>query len=239
MIPRETVGLILDTARIEEVVSDYVTLKRRGANFVACCPFHNEKTPSFYVSPSKGIFKCFGCGKSGSAVGFVMEEEHCSYADALRYLARKYNIEIHEKEETAEDIARRQHSESLLLVSEFAQKFRVRPEVLRVAAFHPRGCGLWRRVLQVEGHRARDHCEVRPRLGAGGEVVPRRCRPCRRLQGRISPGCRRGRAEGGRQPRRQVPRKGDVPYPLGKRQGYSVQRAYPALRQPGQICQLP
>ncbi len=123
MIPRETVGLILDTARIEEVVSDYVTLKRRGANFVACCPFHNEKTPSFYVSPSKGIFKCFGCGKSGSAVGFVMEEEHCSYADALRYLARKYNIEIHEKEETAEDIARRQRSESLLLVSEFAQKF--------------------------------------------------------------------------------------------------------------------
>ena len=123
MIPRETVGLILDTARIEEVVSDYVTLKRRGANFVACCPFHNEKTPSFYVSPSKGIFKCFGCGKSGSAVGFVMEEEHCSYADALRYLARKYNIEIHEKEETAEDIARRQHGESLLLVSEFAQKF--------------------------------------------------------------------------------------------------------------------
>ena len=123
MIPRETVSLILDTARIEEVVSDYVTLKRRGANFVACCPFHNEKTPSFYVSPSKGIFKCFGCGKSGSAVGFVMEDEHCSYADALRYLARKYNIEIHEKEETAEDIARRQHGESLLLVSEFAQKF--------------------------------------------------------------------------------------------------------------------
>lgn len=123
MIPRETVSLILDTARIEEVVSDYVTLKRRGANFVACCPFHNEKTPSFYVSPSKGIFKCFGCGKSGSAVGFVMEEEHCSYADALRYLARKYNIEIHEKEEAAEDIARRQRSESLLLVSEFAQKF--------------------------------------------------------------------------------------------------------------------
>lgn len=123
MIPRETVDLILDTAKIEEVVGDYVTLKRRGANFVACCPFHNEKTPSFYVSPSKGIFKCFGCGKSGSAVGFVMEEEHCSYVDALRYLARKYNIEINEKEESAEDLARRQHSESLLLVSEFAEKF--------------------------------------------------------------------------------------------------------------------
>ena len=71
MIPQDTVNLILDTARIEDVVGDFVTLKRRGANYVACCPFHNEKTPSFYVSPSKGIFKCFGCGKSGSAVGFV------------------------------------------------------------------------------------------------------------------------------------------------------------------------
>ena len=86
MIPQETVNLILDTAQIVDVVSDYVTLKRRGANFVACCPFHNEKTPSFYVSPSKGIYKCFGCGKAGTAVGFVMEQEHCSYVEALRYL---------------------------------------------------------------------------------------------------------------------------------------------------------
>ena len=117
MIPQDTVGIILDTARIVDVVSDFVTLKRRGANYVACCPFHNEKTPSFYVSPSKGIYKCFGCGKSGTAVGFVMEHEHCSYVDALRYLARKYNIEIIEKEETAEDIAQRQRRESLMLVS--------------------------------------------------------------------------------------------------------------------------
>ena len=123
MIPRETVQQILDTARIEEVVSDFVALKRRGASFVACCPFHNEKTPSFYVTPSKGIFKCFGCGKSGTAVGFVMEHEHASYVEALRYLARKYHIEIQEEEESAEEIARRQHTESLLLVSEFAQKF--------------------------------------------------------------------------------------------------------------------
>ena len=123
MIPQETVGLILDTARIEDVVGDFVTLKRRGANYVACCPFHNEKTPSFYVSPSKGIFKCFGCGKSGSAVGFVMEHEHSSYVEALRYLARKYHIDIVEEEETAEEIQRRQRRESLLLVSEFAQKF--------------------------------------------------------------------------------------------------------------------
>ena len=123
MIPQETVDLILDSARIEDVVSDFVTLKRRGANFVACCPFHNEKTPSFYVSPSKGIYKCFGCGKAGSAVGFVMEHEHFSYSEALRYLASKYHIEIVEKEESAEELALKQHRESLLLVSEFAQKF--------------------------------------------------------------------------------------------------------------------
>lgn len=123
MIPQETVQQIIDTARIEEVVSDFVTLKRRGANYVACCPFHNEKTPSFYVSPAKGIYKCFGCGKAGSAVGFVMEHEHCSYVEALRYIARKYRIEVVEEEESAEEIMRRQRSESLLLVSEFAQKF--------------------------------------------------------------------------------------------------------------------
>ena len=123
MIPQETVGLILDTARIEDVVGDFVTLKRRGANYVACCPFHNEKTPSFYVSPSKGIYKCFGCGKAGSAVGFIMEHEHCSYVEALHYLAAKYHIEIVEEEESAEEIAHRQRRESLLLVSEFAQKF--------------------------------------------------------------------------------------------------------------------
>lgn len=123
MIPQETVDLILDTAQIADVVSDFVTLKRRGASFVACCPFHNEKTPSFYVTPSKGIYKCFGCGKAGTAVGFVMEHEHCTYVEALQYLARKYHIEIVEKEESAEDIAMRQRRESLLLVSEFAQKF--------------------------------------------------------------------------------------------------------------------
>ncbi len=123
MIPKETVDRILDTAQIADVVGDFVSLKRRGANFVACCPFHNEKTPSFYVSPAKGIYKCFGCGKSGTAVGFVMEHESLSYVEALRYLARKYNIEIVAKEESAEEIAHRQRSESLHLVSEFAAGF--------------------------------------------------------------------------------------------------------------------
>ena len=123
MIPKETVDQILDTARIEEVIGDFVTLKRRGSSFVACCPFHNEKTPSFHVTPSKGIYKCFGCGKAGSAVGFVMEHEHMTYPEALRYLARKYNIEVKEEEETAEQIAARQRSESLMAVSEFARQY--------------------------------------------------------------------------------------------------------------------
>ena len=123
MIPQETVNKILDAAQIVDVVGDFVTLKKRGANHIACCPFHNEKTPSFSVSASKGIYKCFGCGKSGTAVGFVMEHENMSYTEALKYLARKYHIEVVEKEETAEEIARRQRHESLLLASEFAGKF--------------------------------------------------------------------------------------------------------------------
>ena len=123
MIPQDIVNRILDTAQIVDVVGDFVTLKKRGSNYLACCPFHNEKTPSFSVSASKGIYKCFGCGKSGTAVGFVMEHEHMSYTEALKYLAKKYNIEVIEKEETAEDIAKRQRHESLLLVSEFGGRF--------------------------------------------------------------------------------------------------------------------
>ncbi len=123
MIPQETVNRILDSAQIVDVVGDFVTLKKRGANHMACCPFHNEKTPSFVVSPSKGIYKCFGCGKSGTAVGFIMEHESLSYTEALKYLARKYHIEVVEKEESAEEIAQRQRNESLLLVSEYAGKF--------------------------------------------------------------------------------------------------------------------
>ncbi|MBP5218256.1 MAG: DNA primase [Bacteroidales bacterium] len=123
MITQETVQRILDTARIEEVVGDFVKLTKRGSDWWGCCPFHNEKTPSFHVVPAKGIYYCFGCHKVGSAVGFVMDHEHMSYPDALRYLARKYDIEIEEEEETAEQIAGRQRNESLLLVSEYAGSF--------------------------------------------------------------------------------------------------------------------
>lgn len=123
MIPQETVQKILDTARVEEVIGDFVTLRKRGADLWACCPFHGEKTPSFHVIPAKGQYYCFGCHKGGSAVGFIMDYEHLSYVEALRYLAKKYNIEIVEKEETAEDIANRQRNESLMLVSEYAGNF--------------------------------------------------------------------------------------------------------------------
>ena len=123
MIDRATVEKILDATEIVDVISDFVTLKRRGANYIACCPFHNEKTPSFSVSPSKGIFKCFGCGKAGSAVTFVMEHEQMTYPEALKYLARKYGIEVHEQEESAEDTADRLKRESMIAVSEFASRF--------------------------------------------------------------------------------------------------------------------
>lgn len=123
MIPADTKEKILDAARIEEVVGEFVSLKRRGASFVACCPFHNEKTPSFFVTPSKGIYKCFGCGKAGNAITFLKEHEGMSSSEAFRWLGKRYGIEVSEKEETAEEIAARQRSESLYLVSEWAWKF--------------------------------------------------------------------------------------------------------------------
>lgn len=123
MIDRSTIERIQDTAQIVDVVSDFVSLKRRGTNYVACCPFHHEKTPSFSVSPSKGIFKCFGCGKAGNAVAFVMEHEQMSYVEALKYLGKKYGIEVIDREESAEDAQQRLYHESLLIVNEFAKEF--------------------------------------------------------------------------------------------------------------------
>ena len=122
MIPHHTIEQILDAAHIEDVVQEFVSLKKRGVNYIGLCPFHNEKTPSFTVSPSKGIFKCFGCGKGGNAVNFIMEHESLSYPEALRYLARKYHIEIEEKELTAEDIERKNERESMLVLSSYAAR---------------------------------------------------------------------------------------------------------------------
>ena len=123
MIPRETIERIFDAAKIEDVVGSYVTLKKRGANLLGLCPFHHEKTGSFTVSPSKGIFKCFGCGKAGNAVGFVMETEQCSYVEAIRQLAQRYHIQIEEREMTQEEKQRQDDRESMFVVNEFANKW--------------------------------------------------------------------------------------------------------------------
>ena len=123
MIPRETIERIYAAAKIEEVVSDYVTLKKRGANLIGLCPFHNEKTGSFTVSPSKGIYKCFGCGASGHAVGFIMEIEQCTYVEALKQLGKKYHIEVEERELTAEEQQRQDNRESMFIVNDFANKW--------------------------------------------------------------------------------------------------------------------
>ena len=119
-IDQETVNRILDTADIVEVVSDFVKLKRRGANYIGLCPFHNERTPSFSVSKAKGLCKCFSCGKGGSAVGFIMELEQMTYVEALRYLAAKYNIEIKEKELTDAERQAATERESMLAINQFA-----------------------------------------------------------------------------------------------------------------------
>jgi DNA primase len=123
MIDQGTVQQILDATEIVDVVSEFVVLKKRGTSLIGLCPFHNEKTPSFNVSRNKGMFKCFGCGKGGSAVNFIMEHEHYSYTEALKWLARKYHIEVKEKEESPEEILERNEQESQLIVSEYAQKY--------------------------------------------------------------------------------------------------------------------
>ncbi len=123
MIPQDTIMSIIDTVRIEEVVGDFVSLKKRGANLIGVCPFHKEKTPSFIVSPAKGIFKCFGCGKAGDSVRFVMEHEHYSYPEALRYLAKKYGIIIEEKEQSPEEIVAQNERERMFNINTFAQQY--------------------------------------------------------------------------------------------------------------------
>ena len=122
-IPEETVERIRQSTDILEVINDFVSLKKRGSNYIACCPFHNEKTPSFNVNPSRQIYKCFGCGKAGDAVRFVMDIENIGYGEALRYLAKKYGIEIEEQEQTPEDLLRQNERESLLIVLNFAKTF--------------------------------------------------------------------------------------------------------------------
>ena len=122
-IPEATIDRIRQAADIVEVVGDFVSLKKRGSNYIACCPFHNEKTPSFNVNPIRQIYKCFGCGKAGDPIRFVMDMENMGYTEALRYLARKYGIEIEEQEPTPEELLRQNERESLFIVLNFAKTF--------------------------------------------------------------------------------------------------------------------
>ena len=123
MIPRETINQIIETARIEDVVGEFVTLRKRGSNLIGVCPFHKEKTPSFNVNPARNIFKCFGCGKAGDSVRFIMEHEHYSFQDALRYLAKKYGIKIEEREQTPEELAAQNERERMFNINSFAQNY--------------------------------------------------------------------------------------------------------------------
>ncbi|MDR3329303.1 MAG: DNA primase, partial [Prevotellaceae bacterium] len=123
MIDQATIDRIFEVARIEDVVGDYITLKKHGASYTACCPFHHEKTPSFSVSPARGLFKCFGCGKGGNAVIFVMEHEHLSYAEALKVVGKKYGIEIKEHELTPEEQQRSTDREGMMITLAYAQGY--------------------------------------------------------------------------------------------------------------------
>ena len=123
MIDQTTIDRILDAAQIVDVVSEFVTLRKRGVNYVGLCPFHNEKTPSFSVSPAKGLCKCFSCGKGGNSVHFIMEHEQMSYYEALKYLAKKYNIEIKERELTNEEKQAQTTRESMFIVNNFARDY--------------------------------------------------------------------------------------------------------------------
>ncbi len=123
MIDRETVDRIYAAANIVDIIGDYVTLKRKGVNYQACCPFHNEKTPSFVVSPSKGVYKCFGCGKGGNAVTFLMEHENITYPEALKMVAKRYGIEVREKELSEEEIRRNDDRESMFVLNGWAAEY--------------------------------------------------------------------------------------------------------------------
>ena len=123
MIDRATVDKIYAATNVVDVVSDFVSLKKKGVNYTACCPFHNEKTPSFIVSPAKNVFKCFGCGKGGNAVNFVMEHERLTYVEALKWLAKKYGIPVEEREETPEEKKRNDDRESMMIVNAWASEY--------------------------------------------------------------------------------------------------------------------
>ncbi|MBO4314541.1 MAG: DNA primase, partial [Prevotella sp.] len=146
MIDSRTIDRIMDAANIVDVVSEFVTLKKSGMNYKGLCPFHDDRTPSFSVSPSRGIYKCFSCGKAGNAASFIMEHEQMTYPEALKWLARKYNIEVEERELSPEEKKQESERESILIVNEWAADYftgilRNDPDgqAIGMAYFHSRG----------------------------------------------------------------------------------------------------
>lgn len=148
MIDQPTIDRILDASNIVDVVSEFVTLRKRGVNYVGLCPFHSDKSPSFYVSPTKNICKCFACGEGGTAVHFIMKHEQLSYFDALRYLAKKYNIEIQERELSEQEKQIRSDRESMLIVNDFARQY-----FSTLLADHPEGKSIGMRYFRERGFR--------------------------------------------------------------------------------------
>lgn len=148
MIDQITIGRIQDAAQIVDVVSDFVTLRRRGVNYVGLCPFHDDRTPSFYVSPTKNICKCFACGEGGSPIHFVMKHEQLSYYEALKYLARKYNIEVVEKEFTDEEKQAQSDRDSMFILNEYAQDYFV-----KILHTHPEGKAVGLTYFRERGFR--------------------------------------------------------------------------------------
>ncbi len=160
MIDRETVDRIYAAANIVDIIGEYVTLKRKGVNYQACCPFHNEKTPSFVVSPSKGVYKCFGCGKGGNAVTFLMEHENITYPEALKTVAKRYGIEVKEKEMSEEEVRRNDDRESMFALNGWAAGVFLQLPAPRDRG-HERGYDLFPPEAR---HDRRHDQEVRPRV---------------------------------------------------------------------------
>jgi len=148
MIDRVTIERIQDAAQIVDVVSDFITLRKRGANYVGLCPFHDDHSPSFYVSPAKNICKCFACGEGGAPVHFIMKHEQLSYYEALKYLAKKYHIEVEEKELTDEEKQEQSIRESLFILNEYARDFFV-----KTLHEHPEGKAVGMSYFRERGFR--------------------------------------------------------------------------------------
>ncbi len=174
MIDHLTVEKIKEAANIVDVVSEFVTLKKSGSNYKGLCPFHNEKTPSFYVSPARGTCHCFGCGKGGNSIGFIMEHEQMTYPEALRWLANKYHIEIHERELTDREKEEQSRRESMFIINEWARDY-----FENLLHNHADGKAIGMQYFRMRGFRDdvirkfNLGCDLAARYALGGDAQPK------------------------------------------------------------------